>query len=331
MSEAAERAATTKDEVVVAVTGLAKTFHIGFFRKRVEAVRGIDFEVRRGEIFGLLGPNGAGKTTSIKMLLRLIFPSAGDIRIFGASPDRRETMQRVGYMPENPYVYQYLRPLEFLDLCGRLVGMAGKERRDRAEKLVDRLGLRHAVDRPIGKFSKGMTQRIGLAQALLHDPEVLVLDEPFSGLDPIGRKEIRDVLLEQRNRGKTLLFTSHILSDVEMLCDRVTILRQGKVVATGSIDALLRPDVRRIDVELASAPAPLRRELQALGATLSEDPKQVVATVEGDERVGPVLEACVAAQVHVVSVTPRRETLEDLFVRNAMEPHGDPQASQPPR
>ena len=174
------------DDIVLEVDGLRKVFHIGFFRKRVEAVKGTSFNVKRGEIFGLLGPNGAGKTTTIKAILRLIFPTEGEIRIFGRSADDREAAKRIGYMPENPYVYQYLKPLEFLDLCGRLVGIPKADRRIRSEEMIDKVGLREAMDRPIGKFSKGMMQRIGLAQALLHDPELLVLDEPMSGLDPIG-------------------------------------------------------------------------------------------------------------------------------------------------
>ena len=171
---------------VLAVEALRKTFRLGFFRKRVEAVRAVSFEVKQGETFGLLGPNGAGKTTSIKAILRLIHPDSGTIRLFGESLSLA-ARARIGYLPENPYVYQYLRAHEFLDLCGRLMGMTAARRKQRAREMIELVGLGHAVDRPIGRFSKGMMQRMGLAQALLHDPELLILDEPMSGLDPIGR------------------------------------------------------------------------------------------------------------------------------------------------
>ena len=303
---------------VLAVEKLEKTFRLGFFRKRVDAVRGVDFEVRPGEIFGLLGPNGAGKTTTIKMVLRLIFPTRGHIRVFGAAHHERAAMSRVGYMPENPYVYQYLRPLEFLDLCGRLVGLDRRARRTRADAMIDLVGLRDAIDRPIGKFSKGMMQRIGLAQALLHDPELLILDEPMSGLDPIGRKEVRDVLLDQRRKGKTLVFTSHILSDVEMLCDRVAILNRGRVTAYGALTELLRPEVRRVDVELEAVGEPLHEKLVALAATHHEIESRRVYVVEGDESVPAFLRAALEAGARVVAVTPQRETLEALFLRDAV-------------
>jgi ABC-2 type transport system ATP-binding protein len=304
-------------ELPVEVRGLVKTYRIGFFRKRVEAVRGIDFEVRPGEIFGLLGPNGAGKTTSIKVLLRLIFPTEGEVRLFGR-PVGPEAMRRLGYLPENPYVYQYLRPLEFLDLCGRLAGLGGKERLSRARTMIDKVGLGHAADRPIGRFSKGMMQRIGLAQALLHDPELLILDEPMSGLDPIGRKEVRDLLLEQRRAGKTLLFTSHILSDVEMLCDRVAIVNRGRITARGTLRELLRPEVRRVEVELEDASPELAQELEPLTTELKTLDSKTMAVVDGDEAVQPVLERAMAHGARVASVTPHRETLEDLFMRNAV-------------
>ena len=168
-------------------------------------------------------------------------------------------------MPENPYVYQYLKPIEFLDLCGRLVGLRKRERRLRSEEMIDKVGLRHAADRPIGKFSKGMMQRIGLAQALLHDPELLVLDEPMSGLDPIGRKEVRDLLLEQRERGKTLLFTSHILSDVELLCDRVVIMQQGKITSEGQVHDLLESAGRRVEIRLSRASDALKSRSRSRG------------------------------------------------------------------
>ncbi len=304
---------------VLAVRDLHKTFRIGFFRKKVEAVRGVSFEVGEGEVFGLLGPNGAGKTTTIKSVLRLIFPDRGDVRVFGEPTTHRETMRRVGYMPENPYVYQYLRPLEFLDLCGRLMGMSAPDRRRRSMELLERLSLTHALDRPIGRFSKGMTQRVGIAQALLHDPALVILDEPMSGLDPVGRKQMRDLLLEQKKAGKTLIFTSHILSDVEMLCDRVVIVNRGRVTASGKLDALLRPEVRRVEIELVNVSDGLLAGLRELPArAFSADGGRVRFSLEGDELVGAVLAKALAGGAQVVSVVPHRETLEDLFVRDAM-------------
>jgi ABC-2 type transport system ATP-binding protein len=232
------------DPAILNIENLKKTFRIGFLRKRIEAVRGVSFSVNQGEILGLIGPNGAGKTTTIKCVLQLIMPSEGQIQIFGADASSRHVRQQVGYMPENPYIYQYLKPLEFLDLCGRLAGMDGPSRRKRAQELVERIGLAHATDRFIGKFSKGMMQRIGLAQALIHNPSFVILDEPMSGLDPIGRAEVRSLILEQRTAGKTLLFTSHILSDVETLCDRVVIMNQGLVSLEGSLQSLLASEQR---------------------------------------------------------------------------------------
>jgi len=305
------------DDVVLEVKGLRKVFHIGFFRKRVEAVNGASFTVKRGEIFGLLGPNGAGKTTTIKAILRLIFPTEGQIRIFGCSADDREVAKRVGYMPENPYVYQYLKPLEFLDLCGRLVGIPRVDRRTRSEEMIDKVGLRHAADRPIGKFSKGMMQRIGLAQALLHDPELLVLDEPMSGLDPIGRKEVRDVLLEQRARGKTLLFTSHILSDVELLCDRVVIMQQGKITSEGQVHDLLESASRRVEIRLTGASQALRDSLGSRGTILDDGAGRLTLQVEGQKTVEEIIRISNAAGAKLDAMIPERQTLENLFLKNA--------------
>ncbi len=305
-------------EPILRVSGLSKTFRIGFFRKKVEAVRGIDFEVREGEIFGLLGPNGAGKTSTIKMMLRLIFPTTGRIELFGDAEGKPATMARVGYMPENPYIYQYLRPMEFLDLSGRLVGMDRETRRERGEAMIGRVGLGHAVDRAIGKFSKGMMQRIGLAQALLHDPSLLILDEPMSGLDPIGRKEVRDLILEHRDRGRTILFTSHILSDVELLCDRVGIMQAGKMTHYGPLGELLRPETRRSEIVLADVSEELREDLEELTEDLETVDDLLVLQVEGEGGAQPIIERAVAGGAQVVSVTPARETLEDLFVRDAL-------------
>jgi ABC-2 type transport system ATP-binding protein len=309
-------------ETVLEVADLHKTFHVGFLRKRIEAVRGVSFEVKRGEIFGFIGPNGAGKTTSIKMMLQLIFPTRGQVKLFGRASLDPSARKRLGYLPENPYIYSYLRPLEFLDLCGQLTGMSSSERRKRADTLVQRLGIAHAVDRPIGRLSKGMTQRLGFCQALLHEPELLILDEPFSGLDPIGRKEIRDLLLEHKAQGRTMLLTSHVLTDVELLSERVAIVRQGSIVAYGALNELLRPEVRRVEVELSEVNATLREQLERVTTSVrSLDEHVTLAVVEGDEGVPAVLQMSLAAGARVLAVTPHRETLEDLFVRKAVAEH----------
>jgi ABC-2 type transport system ATP-binding protein len=306
---------------LVRIDGLEKTFTIGFLRKKVEAVRGVSFEVRPGEIFGVLGPNGAGKTTTIKMLLGLIFPTKGTLSLFGEARPSPEVMKRLGYLPENPYVYQYLKPHEFLDLCGRLCGIPASERKKKSDAILERVGLAHAVDRPIGRFSKGMTQRIGLAQALLHDPELLILDEPMSGLDPIGRKQVRDLIVEERKRGKTILFTSHILSDVELLCDRVAIFHRGKVTAYGALSELLKPEVRRTEVELEGTSDALVRELEGLGARIAREEgrrtARVRVTMPGEEGAKRVLALALAQDARIVEVHESRETLEDLFLRDS--------------
>ena len=302
---------------VLSVEALHKTFRLGFFRKRVEAVRGVSFEVAQGETFGLLGPNGAGKTTSIKAILQLILADSGVIKLFGEELSL-EARGRIGYLPENPYVYQYLRAHEFLDLCGRLMGMDRAQRKRRADEMIALVGLEHAVDRPIGRFSKGMMQRIGLGQALLHDPELLILDEPMSGLDPVGRKQVREIILAQRKAGKTLIFTSHVLSDVEMLCDRIAIVNRGEVVARGTLDELLRREVRRVRIQLTGVDAGLKGTLEARGLALREHDGILHVTIEGDQGVNPLLEEALRAGATVVEVEQERETLEDLFIRKAV-------------
>jgi len=220
-------------------------------------------------------------------------------------------------MPENPYVYQYLKPLEFLDLCGRLVGMPKADRRVRSEEMIDKVGLRHAMDRPIGKFSKGMMQRIGLAQALLHDPELLVLDEPMSGLDPIGRKEVRDLLLEQRARGKTLLFTSHILSDVELLCDRIVIMQQGEITSEGQVHDLLESAGRQVEIRLSGASQKLKESLGSRGTIVDAGAGHLTLRVDGQKAVDEILRISNAAGARLDAMIPERQTLENLFLKNA--------------
>lgn len=225
---------------VVATAGLCKVFRDFWRRPRVEAVKDLNLEIRPGEVFGLLGPNGSGKTTTIKMLLGLLYPTRGRISIFGKSPTDVAVKGRIGFLPEESYLYRFLVAHETLDYYGRLFRLPARVRRDRSDRLLDMVGLRHEAKRPIGEYSKGMARRIGLAQALINDPEFLILDEPTSGLDPIGARQIKDVIRTLGKKGKTILLSSHVLSDVEDVCDRVTILYGGQQRAAGAIGDLLR-------------------------------------------------------------------------------------------
>ncbi|MCK6591826.1 MAG: ABC transporter ATP-binding protein [Polyangiaceae bacterium] len=304
-------------EALIGVRDLRKTFRTGFFR-RVEAVKGVSFSVRRGEIFGFLGPNGAGKTTTIKILTGLIAPSSGEAFLFGERAPSPSARRRLGFLPENPYVYPYLTPREFVQLCGRLSGLWGRALRERTDEVLDKVRIAYAADRQVRKLSKGMLQRTGLAAALVADPELLILDEPMSGLDPVGRKEVRELIFNERKAGRTIFFSTHILSDVEAMCDRVSILREGEVVVSGSIRQLVRGDVLRTDVTLAGASPDLIEKLVGLGFTVSERPEVVVIEVVGEARVADVLRAALEAGAQVVEVASRRETLEDLFLRKAL-------------
>lgn len=238
---------------VVQTAGLTKIFRDFWRRPKVEAVKDLNLEIRPGEVFGLLGPNGSGKTTTIKMLLGLLFPTRGRISIFGKAPTDVAVKARIGFLPEESYLYRFLVAHETLDYYGRLFQLPKRIRRDRSERLLDMVGLRHEADRPIGEYSKGMARRIGLAQALINDPEFLILDEPTSGLDPIGARQIKDVIRELGRKGKTILLSSHVLADVEDVCDRVTILYGGQQRAAGDIGELLqKTDVTQITVPALS-------------------------------------------------------------------------------
>jgi ABC-2 type transport system ATP-binding protein len=232
----------TRNSAIVEITDLKKVFYLGFFRKRVDAVKKVSFSVQEGEIFGLLGPNGAGKTTTIKTMMGLIRPSSGKIQLSGIDSSNPNARASVGYLPENPYFHEYLNPLELLTFHGKLAGMSTASIRERRELLIEKVGLKDAAKRPLRKFSKGMLQRIGVALALISDPKILILDEPMSGLDPVGRRFMVDLMSDLNRQGKTILFSSHILSDVERLCRRVVILNKGEVAAQGSIEELLKDE-----------------------------------------------------------------------------------------
>lgn len=219
--------------MVVEIQNLGKTYPPQVGQPPKVALEGATLQVLAGETFGLLGPNGAGKTTLQKILLGLIRPSAGSARVLGASPDDTQTRARIGYLPENPYFYTYLTGREFVEFCGGLFGLSGKLLKDRTSMLLERVGMTHAADLQLRKYSKGMLQRVGVAQALINDPEIVFLDEPMSGLDPVGRRQLRELIQSLKDEGKTLFFNTHILSDVEILCDRVGILHGGKLVAYG--------------------------------------------------------------------------------------------------
>jgi ABC-2 type transport system ATP-binding protein len=305
-------------DAVVVVRDLKKTFRKPFTRTKVEAVLGISFEVAPGEVFGFLGPNGAGKTTSIKMLTGLIFPTSGSATIFGEAVPSPRAMARVGFLPENPYVYPYLTPREFVTLCARLSGVSGAGLSARVEKTLARTGITDAVDRPVRALSKGMGQRVGLAAALVHDPDLLILDEPMSGLDPVGRKDVRDLILEERARGKTVFFSTHILGDVETLCDRVCILRKGAVVVAGALRDLLKSESSLSEVAFATGDDAVKKALEEAGFDVKTMGDSYVVETEGPDAVKRALDVAHATGGTVRSVTPKRETLEELFVRRAL-------------
>jgi len=254
-------------EVVVSVRGLTKVFKDFWNRPKARAVDGVDFEVRKGEIFGLLGPNGSGKSTTIKLLLGLLNPTKGHIEVFGHSPRHVQTKARIGYLPEESYLYRYLNSRETLDFFGNLFHLNKADRDNRAGQLLDMVGLGKTQTRAVGEFSKGMQRRIGLAQALINDPDLVILDEPTAGLDPIGCREVKDLIIALAKRGKTVILSSHLLSDVEDVCDRVVIYYGGKIQADGTLKELLaKPDSLRITTPVLS-----RETLEKVLATIRHD------------------------------------------------------------
>ena len=258
---------------VVQTAGLTKVFGDFWLRPRVEAVKDLNLEIRPGEIFGLLGPNGSGKTTTIKMLLGLLYPTKGRIALFGKSPTDVGVKSRIGFLPEESYLYRYLVAGETLDYFGRLFRLPARVRKERTDRLLEMVGLSHEARRPVGEYSKGMARRIGLAQALINDPEFLILDEPTSGLDPIGARQIKDVIRDLGRKGKTILLSSHMLADVEDVCDRVVIMYGGQEMASGNIEELLREE----DRTQITMPSISDKTLERLREVVSEeDHKQII-------------------------------------------------------
>ena len=312
--------ATAKDtsETVIEIIDLTKDYEVGFLKKRkVRALDQLNLKVHRGEIFGFLGPNGAGKTTTLKLLMRLIYPTEGSARILGHSVDDVSTRARLGYLPENPYFYDYLSGRELLEYTAALFGVPGEHARLRAKELLSLVGLdQDRANRQLRKYSKGMLQRIGIAQALVNDPEIVFMDEPMSGLDPIGRREVRDLLLSLRSQGKTVFFSSHILSDVEALCDRAAILTRGKLVRCGTVHELTGIDDPSVEiVAVGIDPTDLGRFEQTVSSlqSASATPNGVHLVLADESEIDDTIVLIRKCGGKLVSVNPRRASLEDIF------------------
>lgn len=315
-------------DLAVEIKDLTKEYEVGFVRKRkVRALDGLSLTVERGETFGFLGANGAGKTTTLKLLVRLIFPTSGSARILDRDIADVSMHQRIGYLPENPYFYDYLTAREFLNYCGELFGQDRTTRARRTEELLSAVKLeKKSWDRQMRKFSKGMLQRVGLAQALINDPDIVFLDEPMSGLDPIGRREVRDLIASLRQKGKTVFMCSHILSDIEALCDRAAILKKGSLAHIGSLQELYqraRKD-QHVEVFVTSTSADaLDSHLRDTACQLTVTASGVRIDVPSEKEVDLVISALRKVGGELVSVQPMRQSLEELFLDDQVKPGKD--------
>ncbi len=299
----------------VETIGLTKDYRVGFWRKRPKrALDGLDLRVKQGEVFGLLGPNGAGKTTTLKILLRLIFPTSGKALLLGKELDDISVHAQIGYLPENPYFYDHLTAGEFLNFAGELFGLSAAERRRRVGELLTRLGLAEVRDLPLRKFSKGMVQRLGLAQALINDPELVILDEPMTGLDPLGRREVRDLILELRGAGRTVIFSTHILADAETLCDRVAILNRGRLQGSGELRQMLGMETTLTEVVLECPEPDVLEKMKHYARSVVRTGERVRLEIPREPDVKAVLQISLARGVKIVAVNPVRMSLEDYFL-----------------
>ncbi|MFQ5513074.1 MAG: ABC transporter ATP-binding protein [Myxococcota bacterium] len=296
---------------------LRKIFRTGFLMRPVEAVRGVDLDVSKGEIFGFIGPNGAGKTTTIKMLTGLIQPSGGEAWIQDVPVHSPASRRRLGFLPEGTFFHEYLTGREFLDFHARLLGLPRDVRRERIPKLLERVGIPHAADLRLRSYSKGMRQRAGLAQALVGDPELLIFDEPMSGLDPLGRKEVRDLILSLRDEGRTIFFSSHILADAEVICDQVAILIGGRIVHQGYVDDLLGQEVRGVELVVEGIEESVFEELRAMSQRAVVQGPRFLFELAAEDEAEKALDRVREVHGRVRSFMPRRRSLEDLFVEEA--------------
>ena len=300
--------------------GLEKHYEVGFWKKRrKDALKPLTFDVREGEIFGYLGPNGAGKTTTLRLLMGLVYPSAGSARILGCDLFDRTMKTQIGFLPEQPYFYDHLTANELLHYYAQLSGVDAKSRSKKVDAALARVGMADSARIQLRKFSKGMLQRIGVAQAIVHDPKLILLDEPMSGLDPIGRREVRDLIQELNEDGKTIFFSTHILSDAETLCHRVAVLNKGELRGIGVVADLAREVTGNIEIAWMGASA--RTGLETLGAKVYGTGDAFRAVIS-EAKQDAAIDAIRKAAARLVSITPVRATLEDYFLAKLGEPHG---------
>ena len=305
----------------IQIEELTKDYAVGFWRKRpYRALDRLSLQIDPGEVFGFLGPNGAGKTTTLKLLMQLIFPTSGRAEILGRPVGDLRTRQRIGYLPENPTFYDYLTAEELLNYFAQLFGYGAAERQKRVTALLDRIGLGRERRMQLRKYSKGMVQRVGIAQALLNDPEVIFLDEPMSGLDPLGRREIRSLILDLRNQGRTIFFSSHILADAEALCSRVAVVAKGRLAASGSLTDILAFEVRGWELVVADLSSAALEGVRPVAQRVTEiSPGRYSLELGLDRAPERVLSDLIATGARLVSLNPIRDTLEDFFVKTVSE------------
>jgi len=296
----------------IEILGIEKTYKVGFWRKRPKlALRPLHLTVQEGEVFGFLGPNGAGKTTTLKLLMGLVSPTAGTARILGMELDDPRVRRQIGFLPEQPYFYDYLTARELLTYYAQLSGVADDERPSRVNSMLERMGLGASADLQLRKFSKGMLQRVGMAQAILHDPKVVFLDEPMSGLDPMGRREVRELIQQLRNEGKTVFFSTHILSDAEALCDRVAVIHQGELKGVGAVAELTARSQGKVEVIFCASSVPAA--LKAICAEAHVNGEMVNAVVD-QEKQETALDMLRRERIRLISLTPVRRSLEEFYV-----------------
>ena len=301
---------------IIEIENLTKDYEVGFARKRkVRALDGLSLTVEAGHIFGFLGANGAGKTTTLKLLMRLIFPTAGTARILDRDISDVSMHARIGYLPENPYFYDYLTAREFIDFCGRLFGFDKSIRERRTDEVLTRVNLdKKSWERQLRKFSKGMLQRVGMAQALVNDPEIVFLDEPMSGLDPVGRREFRDLIASLNREGKTVFMCSHILSDIEVLCDSIAILKGGKLAHAATLEELRAGQANAIEIIASGADADRLKSQLKIQAEVTTTPSGLRVVVGDEKDVDSVIAALRSVNGKLVTVNPVKQSLEELFL-----------------